>query len=680
MSIAKVLFPILILSYILAPGAFAESSEHAQQFIHAIANEYFRSFPSESSKDNQIQSEQPSNLKTVHAFKVQLSDKHKHAVVFNEVLAHSTACCHFIEKTATILNRYAWKDLHLFYGNYECHHYHLMSRINRTITTLGEDVLAILLVRPSNNITELTERQQLISLFNQQSELVQKMQDQLATFKVQENSMLSLWSERDPLYTAAYTGYMDQKFYTKKESINQSAQSLQWRKILKRDFFDIVFKAIAEPTTGAITTGVMTLLSKRDSGFFARTYPFAIPFYNFYHTYKRKQTTGDSRLNLIHISNGLLTLHSIWDYYKGYTNYKEYADILCNLALRMHSVQTFIQVIDQINGIVQNEPTIERLYGKKITAMRALLNPAHEDHTIRALIQNLKKMPFSSWSYFFNHGGKLLASYKIFIAHKEVFHDAMYELGSLDAFLGIRTLLQETKNKGGHTYNFVKFLSRQEKSTPYIQIIDMWHPFLESTVAIGNSIEMDGKQGGMRHMILTGPNSGGKSTFVTGIADVILLSQVFGIAPAKETILTINTYMDITDDIATGKSLFMAEVDRFQQHLQMLNGLNHAAFSFSSFDEPFSGTNPTEGSATAYSILNYMAQYDNGLNIVATHYPILTLLEKKSPNKGFKNYKVVLHYEGKEKKIKYNYKIVPGKSDQASVYKSEFNLTYYKLV
>ena len=68
--------------------------------------------------------------------------------------------------------------------------------------------------------------------------------------------------------------------------------------------------------------------------------------------------------------------------------------------------------------------------------------------------------------------------------------------------------------------------------------------------------------GGTRNITLTGPNAGGKSTFLMGMTTSLLLSQTFGIAPAKEAKLTpfdkINTSINIMDDIAAGKSLFMA--------------------------------------------------------------------------------------------------------------------------
>lgn len=192
---------------------------------------------------------------------------------------------------------------------------------------------------------------------------------------------------------------------------------------------------------------------------------------------------------------------------------------------------------------------------------------------------------------------------------------------------------------------------------------------MNAKVAVGNSVSMDAAAGGISNIILTGPNAGGKYTFLTGVTTRLLLSQTFGIAPAKEAILTpfdkINTYIDIIDDIAAGKSLFMAEVDRAQKHINLLAGLKKDEFSFSLFDEPFSGTNSTEGAAAKYAVLEAMADYTNTLNIVAAHCPIMMLLENNAPEKSFVNYKVYIKYQGAEKKLHYTYKVIPGKSNQA---------------
>ncbi|WP_162534169.1 hypothetical protein [Candidatus Cardinium hertigii] len=75
--------------------------------------------------------------------------------------------------------------------------------------------------------------------------------------------------------------------------------------------------------------------------------------------------------------------------------------------------------------------------------------------------------------------------------------------------------------------------------------------------------------------------------------------------------------MTLPDDIAAGKSLFMAEVARFQDHLNRLKQLKQDAYSFSIFNEPFSGTNPTEAAAAECSVLHAIASYQNTLHIIS---------------------------------------------------------------
>jgi DNA mismatch repair protein MutS len=356
--------------------------------------------------------------------------------------------------------------------------------------------------------------------------------------------------------------------------------------------------------------------------------------------------------------------------YTGLSNYLEYSAVLRNLALRMADVQTFVLTARQVSKTIAAIPALEERYGKHLTAVRELLAKSQENTELGRLIGYLQKLPFKDWSYFFNNAGKLLAAHKLFVEHKDAFADAMYEIGLLDSYLSFATLIQEANNYNSeHAYVFAQFLDRTQKTKPYIKIEDMWNPFLDSKQAVGNNLEMDAMPGGTRNMILTGPNAGGKSTFLTGMTHTLLLAHVMGIGPASKIVLTpfnkINTYIDSADDIAAGKSLFMAEVDRAQKHIKLLKNLQADEFSFTIFDDLFNGTNPIEGAAAEYSILEALADYTNSLTAVATHYPMVMLLEEKAAGKGFANYKVYITRQGASRKLNYTYKIVPGRSTQA---------------
>jgi DNA mismatch repair ATPase MutS len=141
-----------------------------------------------------------------------------------------------------------------------------------------------------------------------------------------------------------------------------------------------------------------------------------------------------------------------------------------------------------------------------------------------------------------------------------------------------------------------------------------------------------------------------------------------GIVAAESGVITpfdkIGTYLNLSDDISEGKSLFMAEVKRAQDHLDTLSGLRHDKFSFCIMDELFTGTNPVEGEAVAYSIAYHMGKYKNGITIAATHFPRLMLLEEHAAEDGFKNFKVIVHRNPETGELQYPFTITPGKSNQ----------------
>ena len=91
-----------------------------------------------------------------------------------------------------------------------------------------------------------------------------------------------------------------------------------------------------------------------------------------------------------------------------------------------------------------------------------------------------------------------------------------------------------------------------------------------------------------------------------------------------------------------------------------------SAFSFNVIDEPFNGTNPRDGQCASYSVVEAMSNYKTAFHIVATHYPVVTLLPPKYPAGGFGNYTIAVKRNPKTNKIVYTYKVVPGISRQTT--------------
>ncbi|MGI2298693.1 MutS-related protein [Candidatus Cardinium hertigii] len=677
-SIHSILIFMRIISYLFflfCLPTFAIAIEASPSMATQLADHYLKSFVEAVkplAKANEGKEAKPSNIDITQ---IHLSPRAERAIVFNEIFAKSP----YYQKRhqQSLFNAYGWHDLHLFYGTTTAPGYHFLSRINRTLTVLGEGALASLIGAPIADLEALTKRQQFVDLLCQNKPLYNGLKSALQDYQPSEKAMLSFWTETDPLYAKEYDKYLTKLFYTGSTASNKSARTLQTKKIWLRDIWNIYSNYIFYPLLGLPIAGTFSQFtppSHTSENAFLMLYLSWIPVYNIYHTHevikKLKQAGGNTHgLSAVdYVPPTIYTLHSFWQYYNGYCNYKEYAGVLHHLALRMADVQTFLITAKKIDTFVQQNPTFAAHYGPQLEPINRLLARLNESSEVGDLLRYLEELPLRSWSYLRNHAGKLLASYKLFLAHKAIFHDAMYALGELDAFLSIATLMEETAALNGpHRYTFAKLLPPKGYTTPRLALVGMWNPMLTPTTAVGNDLTMDDANK-TRNIIVTGPNAGGKSTFLTGVATAVLLSQTFGIAPATSCELTpfskINTYIDIADDIAAGKSLFMAEVDRFQSHLKLLKQLKKEEFSFTIFDEPFSGTNPVEGAAAEYSVLNYIAEYGNAFNIVATHYPVVMLLEQREPQKGFKNYKVFIKAIGKDGKILYTYKVIPGASNQ----------------
>ncbi|GMM34874.1 mismatch repair protein [Saccharomycopsis crataegensis] len=159
------------------------------------------------------------------------------------------------------------------------------------------------------------------------------------------------------------------------------------------------------------------------------------------------------------------------------------------------------------------------------------------------------------------------------------------------------------------------------------------HPIIESLVNnyIANDINMRDYRS--RSLVLTGPNMGGKSSYVRQIALIVIMAQIGAYVPADSAVLSIFdgvfTRMGFNDNILKGESTFMVEMRECFNILQRVTSK-----SLVILDEVGRGTGTTDGISIAYSILDYLTNNeDNKLPFVLfiTHYTELCEIEKQYP-------------------------------------------------
>jgi DNA mismatch repair protein MutS len=162
--------------------------------------------------------------------------------------------------------------------------------------------------------------------------------------------------------------------------------------------------------------------------------------------------------------------------------------------------------------------------------------------------------------------------------------------------------------------------------------------------------------------ILTGPNMGGKSTYLRQTALIIILAQMGSFVPAAEARIgcvdRIYTRVGASDNLARGRSTFMVEM------IETANILNTATpRSLILLDEVGRGTATFDGLSLAWAIAEYLVQnpIHRAKTLFATHYHELTKLAQV--HTGVKNYCMAVQESGKE--IVFLRKVIPGAADKS---------------
>lgn len=165
---------------------------------------------------------------------------------------------------------------------------------------------------------------------------------------------------------------------------------------------------------------------------------------------------------------------------------------------------------------------------------------------------------------------------------------------------------------------------------PGIHIEKGRHPVIEQLLQeqyIANDLYLEP---GQHTLLITGPNMGGKSTYMRQNALIVLLAHIGSFVPAAKVRLgpidKIFTRIGANDDLSAGRSTFMVEMAETAHILRQAT-----AQSLVLIDEIGRGTSTYDGMALAYACCAYLANTINAFTLFSTHYFELTTLPEEFP-------------------------------------------------
>ncbi len=228
------------------------------------------------------------------------------------------------------------------------------------------------------------------------------------------------------------------------------------------------------------------------------------------------------------------------------------------------------------------------------------------------------------------------------ILYEQLLQDCLPHIAQLQTIAHAVASLDTLVSLAGHASKN-NWCAPELIDAPSLSISQGRHPVVENQIErfIANDCKLDADK---KLLLITGPNMGGKSTFMRQVALITLLAYVGSYVPAHSASIgpidRIFTRIGAADDLAGGRSTFMVEMT---ESAAILHGATENSLVL--MDEVGRGTSTFDGLALAWAISKHLIQSTKSFTLFATHYFELTQLPDTHPSAENVHLSAVEHKE-----------------------------------
>ncbi|NKB47008.1 MAG: DNA mismatch repair protein MutS, partial [Legionellales bacterium] len=311
--------------------------------------------------------------------------------------------------------------------------------------------------------------------------------------------------------------------------------------------------------------------------------------------------------------------------------------------------------------ITQLKVGFNRIHGYYIEIPRAQSNQAPANYIRRQTLKNAERFITPQLKQFED---KILSAHSRALAREKnlytlILEELQHELANLQLCANALAEVDIYANFAERALT-LQLTPPTLVETPGIHIQQGRHLVVEhwsDQAFIANDLHLDDQQ---RMLLITGPNMGGKSTYMRQTALIVLLAHVGSFIPAQAATLgpidRIFTRIGAADDLTSGRSTFMVEMTETANILH--NATNH---SLVLIDEIGRGTSTFDGMSLAWSCAEYLAKPLGCFTLFSTHYFELTALVELFPSMTNVHLEAVMLND----KIIFLYQVKPGPASKS---------------